>query len=221
MIPETSRMGRRAFMDRVLALGAAVGLGAGVRTAAAQPVHAAATPPDEAWLTRLTGRHKQLFDSPNVNPRMFANVRNFLNAYHEAYGLGDRDVSALVVVYARAVPLVFGDAAWEALELGKRLGIKDAAGVPVKRNPFRAGSPEGVPAEMSIETLKSRGVVFILCNNSFNHFISDLVAEGHGTAAELRERLLGWKLPDVPVVPAAVLAINRAQEAGLTYIFTG
>ena len=40
-------------------------------------------------------------------------------------------------------------------------------------------------------------------------------------AEAVREEFLGGLLPGVTVVPAAVVALKRAQEHGLTYIYSG
>ena len=213
-------IGRRAFMDRVMALGAAVGLGGLAR---AEPAHAAAAPPpDESWIARLRGRHKQLFDAPNVDGgRALVHIRNYLNAYRDAYGLRDADVSALLVVYAQTVPWAFGDEAWAAYGLGKMADLEEG-GQPARRNVFRNPGAGGmVPADAGIDALMRRGLVVVLCNNSFSRWVRDISSAGHGTPDEVRARMLGWLIPGVTLVPAAVLAVNRAQESGCTYFYSG
>jgi intracellular sulfur oxidation DsrE/DsrF family protein len=221
MSREASGIGRRVFLDRALALGAAMGLGSLARAeqASAAPRHG---PPDEAWLRRLNGRHKQLFDAPRVDGgRALAHVRNYLNAYRDAYGLRDAQVSALLILYAGTVPLAFTDEAWAAYDLGKMAEIDDGAG-RARRNVFRAPAEgSSIPRDAGLDALMQRGVVVVLCNNSFGRWTRDIAAAGHGTADEVRAKLLGWLLPGITLVPAAVLAVNRAQEAGCTYFFCG
>ncbi|HEX8907339.1 MAG TPA: hypothetical protein VF771_20975 [Longimicrobiaceae bacterium] len=213
-------IGRRAFMDRVMALGAAVGLGGLVRADQAQGE--AAAPPDESWIQRLTGRHKQLFDAPQLEGgRSLVHIRNYLNAYRDAYGLRDADVSALLILYSRTVPLAFTDEAWAAYDLGKMAEIDDG-GQPSRRNLFRAPAAGFmVPPDAGIDALMRRGVVVVLCNNSFGRWVRDISAAGHGTPEEVRAKMLGWLIPGITLVPAAVLAVNRAQEAGCTYFYSG
>ena len=214
-------IGRRAFMDRVMALGAAVGLGS---LGGATPARAAgiAAEPDESWLRRLTGRHKQLFDAPNVDGgRGLVHIRNYMNAYRDAYALRDADVSALLILYAGTVPLAFTDEAWAAFELGKMIEINDGD-APSKRNLFR--SPAAgfmIPADAGLDPLMQRGVVVVLCNNSFNRWVRDISAAGHGSVEDVRRRMQGWLIPGITMVPAAVMAVNRAQEGGCTYFYSG
>lgn len=213
-------IGRRAFMDRVMALGAAMGLGSMVPATSA---HAStALPPDESWIRRLTGRHKQLFDTPQVDGgRALIHIRNYMNAYRDAYGLRDAEVSALLILYSQSVPLAFADAAWAEYGLGEMARIGDG-GQPARRNLFRA--PDAgflIPPDAGIDALMQRGVVVVLCNNSFNKWVRDISAAGHGSVDEVRAKMLGWLIPGITLVPAAVLAVNRAQEAGCTYFYSG
>ena len=69
----------------------------------------------------------------------------------------------------------------------------------------------------SIEALQKRGVVFLVCNNALNFWIGQIAsargAERAAVDAELRANLL----PGVVVVPAMVIAIEKAQQAGVAY----
>jgi hypothetical protein len=214
-------IGRRAFMDRVIALGAAVGLGT-LGTAAEARGATSVVDPDESWLRRLNGRHKQLFDAPKVDGgRALVHIRNFMNAYRDAYGLRDADVSPLLILYAETVPLAFSDEAWAEFELGKLADVEDGA-APARRNLYRA--PAGgfsIPRDAGLDALMQRGVVVVLCNNSFGKWTRDVAAAGHGTPDEVRAKMLGWLIPGITLVPAAVMAVNRAQEAGCTYFYSG
>jgi len=217
-----SGIGRRAFMDRVLALGAALGIGGLARAGEASATSAHA-PPDEAWLQRLTGRHKQLFDAPQVEGgRALVHIRNFMNAYRDAYGLRDADVSPLLILYAQTVPLAFTDEAWVKYDLGKMAEIDDGD-APARKNLYRAPAAGfSLPADAGLDALMQRGVVVVLCNNSFNKWTRDIAAAGnHGTAAEVRAALIPMMIPGISLVPAAVMAVNRAQEAGCTYYYAG
>jgi hypothetical protein len=215
-----SGIGRRAFMDRVLALGAAMGLGGIVNPGGA---HAAtARVPDESWIQRLNGRHKQLFDFPAVDGgRALIHIRNYYNAYRDAYGLRDAEVSALLIVYAGTVPLAFRDEAWAEYDLGKMANIEDGA-QPSRRNLFRAPQAGAmIPPDAGLDALMQRGLVVVLCNNSFSKWVRDLSAAGHGSVDEVRGKMMGWLIPGITLVPAAVLAVNRAQESGCTYFYSG
>ncbi|MFP5316444.1 MAG: hypothetical protein ACLGHS_13860 [Actinomycetes bacterium] len=214
---------RRGFLTSILAAGAALGF-SGAVTAQSTQSRRGSSAPDESWLTNLTGAHRQVFDASSVqNGKVLSQVRNFLDAYGEAYGLADSEVSAAVVVHGSAFPLVFDDATWARFRLGERFGFQDpGTKEAAARNVFvqvRAGDP--VPSEASLDALQRRGVVFVLCNNTLKRVTGDLARAAGRTPESVREELLAGLLPGVTVVPAAVVALNRAQEHGLTYVYSG
>src|SRR5207253_11328415 len=84
---------RRGFLGRIAASAAAFGLGGLVApfTATAEPTatagKASANPEFEAWLNKITGRHKMVYDIPEPNGGFgFARARAFPNTTHETYG---------------------------------------------------------------------------------------------------------------------------------------
>src|SRR2546426_10002950 len=96
---------RRGFVGAVAALGAGVALGANTRVqrlfVAQQPTGAPVATSD-AWLEHLKGRHRQLFDVPEPEGgTALRHVRNYLDAWRDAYGVVERDVSVVVTLYAR------------------------------------------------------------------------------------------------------------------------
>ena len=216
----TPPLPRRGFLARAgLGLLATV---AATRSSAQQPAWQAG-PTQDAWLARLTGTHRQLFDTPTLEGGgSLSQVRNFLNAYRDAYGLGDTDVNAVVGVHGRAVPLVFDDRTWRRFGFGATYQVEDPeTQSPARRNVFRAGPGGPLPPEATVEALQRRGVIFLLCDNSLRRVSGTLSAAGHGTPESVREALIGGLLPGVELVPAMVVAMNLAQEKGVTYVYAG
>lgn len=126
------------------------------------------------------------------------------------------------MVHGSAFPLVFNDATWARFRLGEQFGLQDPGTKEAAvRNVFvrvRARDPR--PSKASLDTLQRRGV-FVLCNNTLKRVTGDLARTAGRTPESVREELLAGLLPGVTVVPAAVVALNRAQEHGLTYVYSG
>jgi hypothetical protein len=61
------------------------------------------------------------------------------------------------------------------------------------------------------------GTKFIMCNNAFDGWCLELEARGKGKMADLKKELTANMLPDVTIVPAMVIAIEKAQVAGIKY----
>jgi intracellular sulfur oxidation DsrE/DsrF family protein len=226
---------RRGFVGRVTA---AVALGAaGLTNALEATTRTAASPSSgrvqgqvsasDAWVEGLKGKHKQIFDMADPEDGVgLLHVRNYLVTYKDAYHAAPADVNAVTTLYGKTVPLGFPDAMWAKYKFGAALGIKDAkTNTPTERNFFfRPQQGDNFAFglfDSSIENLQKQGVVFILCNNALNFWVGRLAAGGMGTAEAIRADLLANMLPGVVLVPAMVIAINRAQEHGLSYMKLG
>ena len=70
---------------------------------------------------------------------------------------------------------------------------------------------------LGIQSLQQMGTKFLLCNNAFGGWCLELEARGKGKAAEIQKELEANMLPGVTMVPAMVIAIEKAQAAGIRY----
>ena len=73
-----------------------------------------------------------------------------------------------------------------------------------------------VPA-LGIESLQKMGAKFLLCANALGIWCLELEARGKGKAVDLEKELRANVLPGVTIVPAMVIAIEKAREAGIKY----
>ncbi|HKB09143.1 MAG TPA: hypothetical protein VKD69_00765 [Vicinamibacterales bacterium] len=225
---------RRNFLGRMLGAAAAAGLSvAGTRAAAAE------SGPD-SWIQEVKGTHRTLFDFPqHKNGFPLLHILNYLNTYSTAYKTTAGQVGAVGTFYSvgaqASIPLAFNDSIWTKYELGAYTGLKDADGKPYTRNVFNKPTPgdlhllmkvvdspmipalsDAMPA-LGIESLQKMGAKFILCNNALGIWTLELEARGKGKAQEIDKDLRANVLPGVTIVPAMVIAIDQAQEAGIKY----
>ena len=216
---------RRGFVGAVATLGAGVALGVSNRLDSAvlaqQPAGAATS---DAWLDHLKGKHRQLFDVPDPEGgTVLRHVRNYLDAWRDAYGVGEQDVNVVVTLYARTTPLGLQDAMWAKYQLGAALNITDpTTSSPLVRNWFahpQAGDPvaDGEPGT-SMETLRRRGVIFALCNNAMKRWSARLEKSGIGAAADVHADLVAHALPGVVIVPDVLVTMTRAHERGFASV---
>ena len=201
---------RRGFLEKVMGLAASLAVAPSIAGAATQQS------PDESWLQGLAGKHKQILDVSTIRGGTpLARTANYLDAYAEAYGTKDSDTHAIVGVHSAALALAFNDAMWAKYELGKRVGENDPrTQAPATRNIFASGAP------ISIARLQERGVRFIACMRAIRRLSGEL-ATAANPADQVRAELVANLLPGVTPVPALIVAVNRAQEAGLTYAYLG
>jgi hypothetical protein len=223
---------RREFLGRIAAGAVALGFSGRVPSALAAEARAAAdVTPSDKWLTAVTGKHRQIFDTPNhENGWGLLHVRNYLNTMRDTYHVTHPDVTAVVTIYGMGTMLAFNDAMWKKYGLGGASKVMDASNSPATSNVFFAapagsqslsisGTPIPVPADASISALQQRGAVFILCNNAFNVWMG-LLGGGDATkTADLRKEFEANMLPGVYLVPAMVVAVNQAQKNGCSYMY--
>ena len=209
---------RRGFVGAVATVGAGWALGVTQQSAGA--------PADgsDAWLDHLKGKHRQLFDVPEPEGgTALRHLRNYLDAWRNAFGVGERDVSVVVTLYARTTPLGLQDAMWEKYQLGAALSITDpTTNAPLVRNWFahpKPGDPvaDGEPGT-SMETLQQRGVVFALCNNALTRWAARLAKSGMSAAADVHADLVAHALPGVVIVPDVLVTMTKAHERGFAYV---
>jgi intracellular sulfur oxidation DsrE/DsrF family protein len=124
---------------------------------------------------------------------------------------------------------------WDKYQLSEYTGLKDAAGKPYTRNVLarptkgdlhllmQAFQAPNIPAMedampgIGIENLQKMGAKFLLCANALGGWCHELEARGKGNAADIEKELRANVLPGVTIVPAMVIAIERAQESGIRY----
>lgn len=219
---------RRAFLTQ-LATGSAALAAGGLAThftasAAQAESVAAADEFSEAWLGRLTGKHRQFFDAITVNGGFaLAFAMNFLNSNNDTYKLPDNKLSAVVGLRHFSVPLAFTDDIWKRYKLGEFAELKDpATKAPSTRNFFYHPHDGDLlfPA-MAIDKLFARGVQLTCCNVALT-VLSGLLAKNAGVTPEVaKKEWVAGLIPGVVLVPSGVLAVNRAQEKGCTYCNAG
>ena len=230
----TGKTHRRGFLGRIVGAAAALGVAGGGQRADAQPAG-----PDD-WIKSVKGTHRCLFDFPqHKNFAPLLHILNYLKTYSEAYKTGPGQAGAVGTFYSMgtqsSIPLAFNDAMWAKYSLGDYLGLKDASGKPYTRNVFnkptandlhllmQAFQSPTIPAfsgampALGIESLQKMGTTFLLCANAFGGWCEELAVRGKGKAADLQKDFSANVLPGVIIVPAMVIAIEKAQGAGIAY----
>jgi intracellular sulfur oxidation DsrE/DsrF family protein len=225
---------RRGFFGRLAGAAATLGL-----PFAAAPAAARQAVPDD-WIQQVKGTHRCLFDFPSHNHGWgLVHVLNYVNTYERAYKTTAGQVGAVGTFYGigpgASIALAFSDAMWAKYGLGDYHGLKDAGGTPYTRNVFHRPTKDDAHllaqgAEVppfaafgqmfptaGIEALQQRGTTFLICANALGAWSMELEARGKGKAPEIQRELQANLLPGVIVVPAMVIAIDKAQKAGIAY----
>ncbi|MDQ8157858.1 MAG: hypothetical protein P3B76_05475 [Gemmatimonadota bacterium] len=205
----TPAPGRRSFLSRLLAAGAAIGMGAPRAVQALAPVRPDTTA-DDPWTTRLTGTQRVVFHSHLASDGIALRwAQTYLDTQKSAYGLTDADSGVVIGLNGRAIGLLFNDAIWGKYPIGETLQM------PGARNANTA----------LVAQLVARGVIILACNNSIRAAGQRFLPEAQRGDAALRtafsDDVRANLLPGVEVVPAMIVTLQQAQDRGCRYIYGG
>jgi intracellular sulfur oxidation DsrE/DsrF family protein len=223
-----SSMARRLFLAR-LGTGAGV-VGASLMSspsAEAQSASDAAWRParhtQDDWYDKIPGVHRFLFDSSTAESMgwalQFAN--NYFTANQEAYGLKDSDLAVVIVARHKSTSFAYNDAIWA--KYGKQISEQAEFLDPkTKEAPkINVYGPAGETQQAGkMEALIKKGVQFAVCQMS-TRGIATRIAKANSVEVvsvvkEITENLIG----NAHMVPAGILAVNRAQERGYSFIYS-
>lgn len=179
----------------------------------------------DAWLETVPGRHRIFIDASTVRGAaealLYAN--NLFEANKSGYGLTDSDVAIVVCLRHFATAFAFNDAIWA--KYGKPMStLLEFADPKTKQAPttnLLNSAEYGMTLPNLGNTLPAvtkRGVQFAVCDMA-THFVAMQLAGG-GSPDAIYKELGASLIPASHVVPAGVVAVNRAQERGYTLLPT-
>ena len=176
---------------------------------------------DTSWLDQLAkAQFRVVFDATNISDGYALDTTGvFLNHYHEVHGTSDEQLRAVIVMRQLGTPLALGDAIWDKFALGEELKINDRlTQQPARRNPFLKPHASNGSSDSSLETLRSRGTILLLCNIAMNNWSSRHAEMTKRPVDEVREEVRSNLVPGTIVVPSGIFALIRAQNAGCAYM---
>jgi intracellular sulfur oxidation DsrE/DsrF family protein len=202
---------RRRFLGSAATVLAGLGLGLPA-VARADHVLSDDSIHDE-WMKSLKGKHRQIFHATVAADSAMLMANNFLDAYSEAFEAKPGEVNVVIGIHSGALSIGFNDAAWAKYSFGKSSSVTDPATkeAAVKNIFARDG-------RLSVEESQKRGVVFLMCNTALRLRSRALATERGEPYETVYADLNASRLPGTVLVPALVVALNRAQEAGFTYV---
>lgn len=210
-LPEFERQ-RRSFLSK-LKLGAAASAAFAIGgTAAAKSKPQRFEPARhelDDWM-EIPGVHRMVLDTVSNEAMgealLFAS--NFMMANRDSYGLKDSDLAIIIVARHRSTALAYNDAMWEKYgeQIASLTGVK-----PGKKNP-RNGGGDGVDA------MGRQGVHFAVCGMATSFVAGMIAGATNSTAEAVTAEITANLVPNGHIVPAGIVAVNRAQERGYTLV---
>jgi len=216
-----ARSDRREFLTSL-----AKGVGAIGLTSTTANANAYLRPEDselDTWFNSIKGKHRMVFDAVTANDGFSVIWSYTFLTTHNNTGTNDNDLTAMVVLRSKAIPLAFDDKIWSKFKLGKMFKLFDYdTNAPAERNLYWAPKAGEMPEDgMAIKTLMERGAMFCVCETAIK-MTSRIYAKGKGQdPEEVKKEWIAGILPGIQVVPSGVWAVNRAQENGCSYCSAG
>ena len=175
------------------------------------------------WFDKIPGQHRFVFDTTTADgigmALQFGN--NYFTANQTGYGLQDSDLAVVIVVRHKSTSFGYNDAMWA--KYGKHLSehanftdpkTKEAPTVNV-----HATTGNGAGQAGRMDALLKRGVHLAVCQMATRN-IAGIIARATGADTDTIFNELGANLvSNARLVPAGIVALNRAQERGYTFVY--
>jgi len=223
-----SAMARRSFLTQLgvgvgFAGAAAVSSPEAMAQAAADAQWKPARHAQDDWYDKIPGTHRYVFDTSTAEgigwALQFAN--NYYNTSEQAYSLKDSDLAVIIVARHKATSFAYNDAIWA--KYGKQIAEQAEFMDPkTKEAPkINVYGPAGETAQAGrMEALIKKGAQFAVCSTSTRGIATRIAKannlEVDAVVKEITSNLIG----NARMVPAGVLAVNRAQEHGYSLLST-
>lgn len=209
---------RRSFLTRLntgvasiatLALG---GVALAQTKSAPTPRFEPARHDKDDWMDALPGKHRLVIDTTSAaglrDGLLYAG--NFLLANRNDYGLQNQDLAVIVVVRHISTGYGFNNGMWA--KYGASLGEAPAAGTQAKE------PPRTNPSAATFASLAAQGVQFAVCSMAATRLAGVIARAGGGDADTVFSELTANLVSNARMVPAGIVAVNRAQERGYSFV---
>jgi len=223
--PSPSSPERRSFLTRFNAGAAslaALAIG-GVATAKPKPVARwePARHGIDDWLDQVSAKHRFLFDT--INPdglgEALAFATNFILVNKSDYGVDNKELAVVMVVRHRSTPFGYNDVIWSkyGAVLAPITPIEDPKSkMAPKVNVYNSDEYAGLlPSRgTTLDSLTKQGVQVAVCSMATRGIADVIAGKVGGNGDAINKELIANLVPNARMVPAGIVAVNRAQERG-------
>ncbi len=223
-------LARRSFLSRFGAGAAAFGavVGAGELATSAQTPAPAGAPwqpvrhAEDDWLDQPAAKHRFFLDTASVNALGHAIfwANNYFSASRSAaYGLADTDSALVICVRHESTPFAFNDAMW--VKYGEALAEHALFTDPKTRqtpivNVFQTDGYNTLLNNRGVtfDALIKRGLRIAVCSLATRGIAAAAARKSGAKVDDVVKELTDNRIGNTHMVPAGIVAVNRAQERG-------
>jgi hypothetical protein len=181
--------------------------------------------PQDAWFAAVHGTHRNFIDASTASgageAMLYAN--NLYEANKSGYSLLEKDIAVVVCLRHFATAFAYNDAIWAKYGkvMSTMLQFTDpkTKGAPSTNLLNSADYGMALPNfGATIDSVVKRGTQFAVCNMATHFFAGQIAMGSGGNADAVYKELAANTIPNSHMVPAGVVAVNRAQEYGYTLL---
>lgn len=215
----SSPLARRSFLTQVgtgvTVLGAAATAG-GPPAVAAQGVEVKRWQPErhsqDEWLDQIPGKHRLVFDTTESSGMESAlrYATNYYSANNTGYGLQNSDLAVVMIARHQSTPYAYDESIWT--KYGVQLAdFAEKGKAPSMRNAYGR----------QMNTLTGRGMHLAVCQLATRAIAGSIATAFKSTTDDVYNEIAAHLLPNSHLVPAGIVAVNRAQERGYALVHAG
>ena len=182
----------------------------------------------DRWLDLPHTRHRMVFDALTPKGALMALefASNFFATNLSVYGLHASALGVVIVLRHMATPLGYNDFVWrkygaafaEKLQLDAKTTVEAVQGNPLER---ASGGPSGKEQTPILASLGQMGVRFAICGMATTGIAGVVAKIVGGNSEQIRDQFATNLIENALMVPAGIVAVNRAQEHGYTLSYVG
>jgi intracellular sulfur oxidation DsrE/DsrF family protein len=179
--------------------------------------------PQDDWLDKRA-KHRMVFDttSPIGFGEAIAFASNFIRVNQTDYSVANTDLAVIIVVRHNSTAFGYNDAMWAKYGtlLALRIGFVDPkTNQAPKSNLYRASDygPMLSNRGTTLDSIVNQGVQVAVCQVATRGIAGPLAEATGQTTDAVYNELVANIVTNARMVPAGIVAVNRAQERGYSF----
>jgi len=165
------------------------------------------------WMDQIPGKHRLVIDTTAVDGfrdgLLFAS--NFMLANRTDYGLQNQDLAVIIVARHMSTEYGYNNDMWA--KYGASFGGPATSAVAKAKEPLKAN-----PSAASLAALSSQGVQFAVCSMATRRLAGTIASAVGGNVDAINGELIANLVSNGRMVSAGIVAVNRAQERGYSFV---
>lgn len=179
---------------------------------------------DTSWTERVTGKHRAMFDIPEVEGGVGIMRAAMWSAQCKSTLHAEKsDTSTVIVIRHSAIPLVMNQDFWSRYKAGQELKLKNDNGSTLEWHPMLPvpgkPAPTGAFATYMLDQQIQEGAIVLGCDLAFRFVVAVIAKQDKISNAAAREQAKSMLIPGVIMQPSGFFANVLAQQAGCAFVY--